>query len=220
MLFALPAMNLEEQREERRLTLPERCDKASEIVIGHDGASVVWCHLNDEADRLEDSIPGARQVSGSMDDDEKEELLLAFQAGQLERLITKPKIGCFGLNWQHCSNVVTFASHSWEQYYQAVRRCLRFGQKKPVRVSVITSEGEARVMASLQRKSKAANLMFDSLCKHMADAMHIERVTNFNHEEIVPQWLQSSNFTLSTNAEQNGLHRSKNRIARVVDGSF
>ena len=98
MLFSLPAGTLQEQRQERRITLEDRCESAAGIVEKHDGASVVWCHLNDEADMLEKAIPECRQVSGSQSEEEKEELLLAFQGGQLKRLVTKPKIGCFGLN--------------------------------------------------------------------------------------------------------------------------
>lgn len=188
MLFAAPAFNLQEQRQERRSTIAERCDKATEIIWKHKGQSVAWCHLNDEGDYLETSIKGSKQVSGSMSDEEKEETLLAFQSGQLQDIIIKPKIGCFGLNWQNCHNIVTFASHSWEAYYQSIRRCWRFGQKHPVKASIIVSEGESRVLASMKRKSSAANRMFESLCKHMNNAMHIERQNNFTKREGLPTW--------------------------------
>ena len=174
------------------MTLHERCSAAAELVGGHKGASVVWCHLNDEGDMLEREITDCRQVSGAQSEDEKEELLLAFQSGQLKRLVTKPKIGCFGLNWQHCRNVVTFASHSWEQYYQAVRRCWRFGQKKPVDVHVIATEGEVGVLANLRRKANAAEGMFESLVKHMADAMAVDHRRVFPHNEEVPGWLSAN----------------------------
>jgi hypothetical protein len=191
-LFAMPAVDLREQREERRLTLTGRCQAAADLVTSHSEPAVIWCHLNDEADTLEKMIPGALQVSGSMSEDAKEERLLAFQRGQIRVLITKPKIGCFGLNWQHCSNVVTFASHSWEQYYQSVRRCWRFGQTKPVNVHIVASEGEVGILANLRRKADAAEKMFESLVRHMGDAMEIDHRRKFPHKEEVPQWLSQS----------------------------
>lgn len=189
MLFAAPAMDMREQREERRVSIRERCEVAAEHVQAHNGPSVVWCHLNDEADELERMIGDGVQVSGSMSDEEKEEKLAAFTSGQIKRLITKPKIGCFGLNWQHCCNVVTFPSHSWEQYYQAVRRCWRFGQKKPVTVTIIATAGERGISANLRRKADQANRMFASLVSHMADAESIERSVKMELEENLPAWM-------------------------------
>ena len=179
MLFSLPADTLQEQREERRITLEDRCEAAVGLVASHPGSSVVWCHLNDEADLLERIIPDCRQVSGSQSEDEKEELLLAFQAGQLKRLVTKPKIGCFGLNWQHCNHVVTFASHSYEQYYQSVRRCWRFGQKRPVEVHVFSSEAEGGVVANLDLVDEgAAGIARDDVLEVHADEPRVERVAD------------------------------------------
>ncbi len=189
MLFVAPAQDLQEQREERRMTLRERCEKAAELAMAHDGSTVLWCHLNPEGDMLAKMIPGAQQVSGSMPDEQKEERLLAFQSGELKVLVTKPKIGCFGLNWQHCHNVVTFPSHSWEQYYQAVRRCWRFGQPKPVRVNIVTTEGELGVLKNLQRKATQANMMFDSLSRYANAALHIDRGTDAHKQEAIPSWL-------------------------------
>ena len=189
MLFSMPAESLRDQREERRITLQDRCEEAARIVDRHASSSVVWCHLNDEADLLERIIPDCRQVSGSQSEEEKEEILLAFQRGELKRLVTKPKIGCFGLNWQHCQSVVTFASHSWEQYYQAVRRCWRFGQTQPVTVHVIATEGEIGVLANLRRKSVAADQMFESLVQHMGAAQAVDTKRVFSQTEETPKWL-------------------------------
>jgi len=190
LLFALPALDLREQRQERRITIEERCEQAAQYARNN-GATVFWCHLNDEADLLEDIIPEAQQVSGSMPEEKKEERLLAFQSGELKTLITKPKIGCFGLNWQHCHNVVTFPSHSWEQYYQSVRRCWRFGQKKPVDIHIISTEGEQRVLKNLKRKAKQANLMFDKLCKYANEVLKIEKEKEADIPERIPVWLSS-----------------------------
>jgi hypothetical protein len=189
MLFAVPAKTMDEQREERRITLNERCAKAAAMAMEHDGATVLWCHLNPEGDLLEKTIDGAKQVCGSMDDDEKEERLLAFQSGQIQRLVTKPKIGCFGLNWQHCHNVITYPSHSWEQYYQLVRRCYRFGQLHPVTVTTITTEGEVGVMKNLQRKAEQASRMFEALVAHANNALAIDAGCKFDRELKVPAWL-------------------------------
>ena len=104
-------------------------------------------------------------------------------------LITKPKIGAFGLNWQHCSHMTFFPSHSYEQYYQAVRRSWRFGQKNPVTIDIITTEGGRNALENLQRKADAADKMFDRLVVHMNDALHIERSTTAANPIEVPSWL-------------------------------
>lgn len=191
MLFSTPAFSLPEQREERRNSLPERCDKARELVESHDGPSVVWCELNAEGDRLASIIPNSVQIKGSMPDEQREELLIGFSTGKVQRLVTKPKIGAWGLNWQHCCNVVSLPSHSFEQYYQSVRRCYRFGQKNPVTVSLIVNEGEAGVLENLRRKAKQCQSMFASIVAHMQDSMHLVNSDFFPEPEELPNWLFS-----------------------------
>jgi hypothetical protein len=188
-LFEVPAADMREERAERRRTIQERCEKAAELVNGTGKPAVVWCHLNDEGDLLARSIPDGRQVKGSDAIEQKEETYEAFAAGQLRVLIIKPVIGAWGLNWQHCSHVVTFASHSYEQYYQAVRRCWRFGQVNPVTVDFIVTEGEQRAAENLERKSKAADRMFSNLVAHMNNALGIRRSEKFTEKELVPTWL-------------------------------
>jgi len=187
-LFDLPAVGLAEQREERRRTIVERCEMVAELTYKSDQA-LVWCHLNPEGDLLAELIPDAVQVSGSNSDDEKEEALKAFADGDLRVLITKPKIGAWGLNLQRCAHVTFFPSHSYEQYYQGVRRCWRFGQTRPVRVEVVASEGERGIMKNLRRKASQADRMFSSLVSHMNDALRIERVNPFTKTTEVPTWL-------------------------------
>lgn len=189
MLFALPATNMREEREERRRTIAERVEMAAELVADTRQPAIVWCHLNAEGDRLESAIRDARQISGSDSDEAKEEAYEAFSSGQLRVLITKPKIGAWGLNWQHCAHVVTFASHSYEQYYQAVRRCWRFGQTRPVVVDLVATEGERGVKENLRRKSDAADRMFSELVAHMNDAMRLERGAQYEKRIEVPSWL-------------------------------
>lgn len=189
MLFNLPAANMREEREERRRTIAERCEMAADLVNGSTQPAVVWCHLNAEGDRLASLIKDGRQVAGADSDESKEEAYEAFSSGELRVLVTKPKIGAWGLNWQHCSHVVSFASHSYEQYYQAVRRCWRFGQARQVIVDLVATEGERGVKDNLRRKSENADRMFSNLVAHMNNAMHIERGQRFDQNAEVPEWL-------------------------------
>lgn len=186
MLFAMPAKTLQEQRQDRRNTIRERCEAAAKLCDGK--TSVIWCHLNDEGKALASMVDGC-EVSGAMSTEEKEDRLLSFQRGEINTLVTKPKIGCFGLNWQHCNNIVSFTSHSFEQYYQAVRRCWRFGQTKPVTVTTVTTEGDEGILANLRRKAAQADRMFSSLVDHMNDVLNIEDSWQFEHKERVPSWL-------------------------------
>lgn len=187
-LFATKATTLDEQREERRMTVRSRCEKAAELIEGADCA-VSWCQLNAEADLLEEIIPGAQQVSGSDPDERKEEILEAFRTGQLKRLVTKPKIAAFGLNWQHCARMTFFPDHSFEQYYQATRRLWRFGQKRPVQVDNVISESNAGVSQNLRRKAVACEEMFASLVAQMNNAMAIDRYRPHTNDMKVPTWL-------------------------------
>jgi hypothetical protein len=152
----------------------------------------MWCHLNDEANLLEQLLPNGVQVSGSMTDEMKEERLVAFQDGQIQHLITKPKIGCFGLNWQHCHNVATFPSHSWEQYYQSVRRCWRFGQSHEVSVHIVVSDSEVGVLRNLQDKADKADRMFASLNQHMNHPAMMDRHDFMDNDIKVPEWMANS----------------------------
>jgi hypothetical protein len=189
MLFALPAVGLKEQRDERKRTIPERCAYAASLVNAHTEAATVWCHLNEESALLARLIPDAVEVSGDDSDDEKERKLLAFQRGDVRVLVTKPKIGAWGLNFQHCAHMVTFPSHSFEQYYQSVRRQWRFGQTRPVVVDVVSSEGEREVLKNLQRKQVNATEMFTRLVGEMTAAMSIHRPARPTTTIEVPSWL-------------------------------
>ena len=105
-----------------------------------------------------------------MHPDEKEEKLLAFASGEIKRLVTKPKIAGFGLNWQHCNNMIfTGLSDSWESFYQAVRRCWRFGQTSEVNVHVVTADTEGAVLENIRRKQSQHDQMSDELANIMRD---------------------------------------------------
>lgn len=188
-LFSVPAFGLSEEREERRRTIKERCEMVASLVDKSDSA-VAWCHLNDEGDLLAKVIHGATQVSGRDSDEEKEEKFTAFAAGQIRVLVTKPVIGAWGLNWQHCAHMTAFSGHSFEQYYQSIRRFWRFGQTRSVTVDHVLSDGEGRVLANLRRKAAQSETMFSELTKHMQDELHIARsVIAYEKTMEVPSWL-------------------------------
>lgn len=189
MLFSLPAVGLREQRAEHRRSVQERCARIVALVANTNRPALVWCHLNVEGDLLATLIPDAVQVSGDDSDEVKEERFLAFAAGSIRVLVTKPKIGAWGLNFQHCAHVTFFPSHSFEQYYQGVRRCWRFGQPCPVTVDVVTTEGEASVLANLQRKAAAADRMFSALVEQMQHAVEVDHRSVFSKAAEVPPWL-------------------------------
>ncbi len=186
--YAPPARGLKEVRDERRATIKNRCEKASEIINNTKNHAVVWCNLNDEGDLLEKLIPDAIQVSGRDNDDKKESKLLSFTRGNERVLITKPKIGAWGLNWQHCNEVTFFPAYSYEQYYQAIRRCWRFGQKKPVQVHLIYTQGDKNSIKNLRRKQKQADEMFTNLVKEMNNSLSVQNITKFNKKVEIPKW--------------------------------
>jgi hypothetical protein len=188
-LFDVPAVGLQEQREERRRTLTERCEKAAELVSDTGEAAVMWCHLNDEGDLLSKLVPDAVQIAGKDTDEKKEEVFTAFQNGEIRVLVTKPTIAGFGLNWQHCAHQTFFPSHSFEQWYQGIRRSWRFGQDKPVKIDVVSSEGEAGVLRNMKRKSDAVDKMFARLVSLMNNELKIQKSNLYTKQEEVPEWL-------------------------------
>ena len=188
-LFDVPAIGLREEREETRRTLVERCEAAAATLDDAERA-VSWCHLNDESAMLARLIDGAVEVSGADSPEVKEDKLTAFSRGEIRVLVTKPSIGAWGLNWQHAHRMTYFPSHSYERWYQAVRRMWRFGQRHEVAVDVITTPGGSNVLANLQRKAEQADTMFTALVQHMNDARDVDRAT-YEGEIEVPAWLVS-----------------------------
>lgn len=188
MLFNVPAFGMHEERQERKRTIQDRCDFVRQLV-DHDRQAVVWCHTNPEGDLLAKMIRDAEQIAGATSDDRKVELFDDFATGKLRVLVIKPKIGAWGLNWQNCNHVVTFASHSYEQYYQSVRRCWRFGQKRPVTLDVVATEGELRVLGNMRRKAQKADEMFRLLVKEMNRSQRVERTNEYVHCQESPKWL-------------------------------
>ena len=187
-LFTTEATDLETQRKARRQTLDARCAKVAALASSSPEPWLVWCELNDEGDTLERLIPGAVQVSGSDDDEEKADKMLGFADGRYRVLITKPKIAGFGMNWQHCRNMAFVGlTHSYEQFYQATRRCWRFGQTQEVAAHVVVTDIEGAVARNIQRKDTEAKTMQDAMIQHTAainsdDIRATARETNAHNE--------------------------------------
>ena len=162
MMFGQIAKTMTEVRQEQKMTIENRCNKAVELTQGHE-ASVYWCNFNDEGDLLQNLDPDAYQIKGSMNIDKKEEMLLAFSKGEIKKLITKPKITAFGLNWQHCNHTVYFPDWSYEKWYQAIRRFWRFGQKREVIAERVLSDGQKRVIDAITYKTDKADKLYTKL---------------------------------------------------------
>lgn len=162
LMFNQVAQNFSEIKAEVRATIHERCEMAYNKARQHD-CSVYWVNLNDEADLISKLDSDAHEVKGNMNIDKKEEILLSFSSGEIKKLITKTSITAFGLNWQHCNHTTYFPTYSYEQYYQAIRRFWRFGQKRDVFVDLILSDGQTKIMESLMVKKEKAVQMFENL---------------------------------------------------------
>jgi len=188
-LFDIPAIGLSEQRADLSRTVEERCEMAAELINSHNNPAVAWCNLNSEGKSLARMIPDGIEICGNDSDEKKEEVFIAFARGNVRVIITKPTIAGFGLNWQHCAHQTFFPSHSYEQFYQCVRRSWRFGQSNPVTVDVITTRGQEDVLNNLNRKADQANRMFTNLVQLMWQELRIEHKSEFTKKEEIPTWL-------------------------------
>ena len=164
VLFALEARSMQERRAARKASAGERVDSCARIVNASNEQWLIWCDLNAEGDALESAIDGAVQVAGADTAEHKERAMLDFADGKIRVLVTKPSIAGFGMNWQRCAHMAFVGlSDSWEQYYQAVRRCWRFGQERPVEVHIFTSTLEGAVLANIERKERDASRMAEAM---------------------------------------------------------
>lgn len=189
-LFATEAVTLNDQRQERKETIISRCEKVAEIANKKD-CFLCWTSFNDESAMLTKLIDGAVEIKGSDKDEYKEEMMLGFSSGNIKCLVTKPKIAGFGMNWQHCSDMSFFPSHSYEQFYQAVRRCWRFGQKEEVNCHVITTERESRIVDSLRRKEDQSDVLYNGIISGMNKYQNNLRdnIYNNNTKMEIPKWM-------------------------------
>lgn len=168
-LFVSHAQTLNERRQARKESLKERCRMAADINNANKGSFLNWCDLNEESSTLKRMIHGAVEVKGSDKNEHKEKSLMGFASGDITKLVTKPSIAQFGLNWQICHNMCFVGlSDSFEAYYQALRRCYRFGQKHPVNVHIIISEKEGSVLENIRRKETNAKIMLDKMVQHIS----------------------------------------------------
>ncbi len=199
-LFPKDTQTMSERRAARRSSLEDRVAAAAAIINASDEPWVVWCDLNDESMALAESIPDAVEVTGSDDIDNKEAALVDFAAGKSRVLVTKPSIAGFGLNWQHCSKMAFVGvTDSWESYFQAVRRCWRFGQRRPVEVHVFISEMEGAVVRNLERKAADAEKLGEQLSRETAAVVRAEvggqrafkNNTDHTVKTVLPEWLKS-----------------------------
>jgi hypothetical protein len=182
-LFATDLGGIGGRAKVRRDTLKARCERAAELVAAEPGEPwVIWCGLNSEAERLAQLIPGAVNVHGAMTPEEKAAHLLGFADGAVRVLVTKPSIASFGMNWQHCARMAFVGlSDSWEAYYQAIRRCYRYGQPRVVHAHIVLSELEGQVAANVTRKGRQADTLIAELVTHMRAARKENR-----HDEALP----------------------------------
>jgi hypothetical protein len=186
MMFNGIAKTMTEVKEEQRGTIEERCEKAAELA--HGKTSVYWCNFNDEGDLLDQLDKDAVQLKGGMTIEKKEDILLNFANGNIQRIITKPKITSFGLNWQHCNHTVYFPTWSYEQYYQSIRRFWRFGQKNDVTVDLVLSDGQKRVIDTLLYKTNKA-IEFNKLIQSNVNGLVDLSKKEFTKEIIKPTFI-------------------------------
>lgn len=175
MLFSLPASTLQERIQARRESVGDRAEKIAEIVATDKGQWLIWCNLNSEAETARRLIPGAVEVRGSDSIEHKRESMLGFSAGKIRVLITKPSIAGFGMNWQNCHNVAFLGlSDSYEEFYQAIRRCWRFGQKSAVTAHIVIAQNEGAVLKNIRRKERESGEMANEMVKFMKDIQQEE----------------------------------------------
>lgn len=172
LLFAMEAQTLMERRRARKESVADRVEACADVANGGSDPWLVWCELNAESEMLAKSIDGAVEVRGSMTVDQKERALMDFAHGRIRVLVSKPSICGFGLNFQHCNHMAFVGvTDSFESYYQAIRRCWRFGQTKPVHVHLFASQLEGAVLANLQRKERDARAMSEALARETCESV-------------------------------------------------
>jgi hypothetical protein len=186
-MFTPIAKSMTEVRFEQKQTEEKRCIEA--VKLAENKTSVYWCNTNNESSILKQLDKNAVEIIGSQSIEKKEEILLAFSKGEITRLITKAKMTSFGLNWQHCNHSVFFPTWSYEQYYQAVRRFWRFGQKNDVTIDLVISDGQQRVMDALEQKMQKAIELHENLTKNVN--RHFEhKAKQFDKQIIKPSFLK------------------------------
>lgn len=186
-LFVQPARTMSEVKAEQQATTRQRVEMA--VQLAHGKTSVYWCNFNDESALLKTLDDDAIEITGGMSVDQKEEILVSFARGEIKRLITKARMTSMGLNWQHCNHTVFFPTWSYEQYYQAIRRFWRFGQKREVTCEMVISEGQSRVLEALEQKTQKSVELYQSLVKN-ANQDFTHKAREFNQPIQLPEFLK------------------------------
>lgn len=184
-MFNKAAKGFNEVRHEVKQTITERCEKAVELAQGK--TSVYWCNRNEESALLKELDLEAVEIIGGQSMERKEDILVNFANGNIKRIITKAKMTGLGLNWQHCNHSVFFPTYSYEQYYQAIRRFWRFGQKKNVNIDMVISDGQVSVLEALNKKTQKAIELHKNLTKNV-NGSFVETIKEFNKEIIKPNF--------------------------------
>tara|TARA_R100001244_G_C5165335_1_gene131382 strand:- start:1080 stop:2441 length:1362 start_codon:yes stop_codon:yes gene_type:complete len=184
-MFTPIAKTMTEVRHEQKETEEKRCAKA--IELAHGKTSVYWCNTNNESEILKSLDNEAIEIIGSQSIERKEEILIAFADGEVKRIITKAKMTGQGLNWQHCNHSVFFPTWSYEQYYQAIRRFWRFGQKRDVTIDMVISDGQTRVLEALEQKTQKAIELYENLTRNVNQTF-TENKREFNQQIIKPKF--------------------------------
>jgi hypothetical protein len=185
-MFTPIAKSMTEVKHEQFQTVEKRCEKSVELAKNK--VSVYWCNLNSESKLIKELDNEAVEILGSMSIEKKEDILINFANGNIDRIITKAKMTGMGLNWQHCNHSVFFPTWSYEQYYQAIRRFWRFGQTKDVTIDMVISDGQTRVIEALQQKTQKAIELYENLTKNVNQSFE-HKTKEFNKQVTKPKFI-------------------------------
>lgn len=194
-LFPVDACTLQERRQASRESIDQRVEMAADLANAHGDPVVIWCNLNDESAALKKAISGAVEVKGSDTNDHKIRAMEGFSDGSIRALVTKPSICGFGMNWQHCNKMVFVGiNDSYEQFYQALRRCYRFGQEREVNAHVICAETESAVMQNIERKERESETLYAQIVEHMGQYTkeNAKRIAHIDRSITIPSWVKAS----------------------------
>jgi ERCC4-related helicase len=181
------AKSMTEVRKEQQQTINQRCELS--VQLASEKTSVYWCNFNEESELLKQLDNDAVEILGGMSIDKKEDILINFAKGDIKRIITKAKMTSMGLNWQHCNHSVFFPTWSYEQYYQAIRRFWRFGQKNDVTIDIVTSEGQERVLEALEQKTQKAMQLHQNLV-NAVNEVFTDSKKQFSNIATLPEFLR------------------------------
>ncbi len=196
-LFPVEASSLQERIAARRDSIDERVKACADVVNASKDQFVVWCNLNDESAKLTKAIRGAIEIRGGMTEAKEDEALSKFHSGEARVLVSKPSICGWGMNWQHCHKMAFVGlNDSWEQFYQALRRCWRFGQTREVDAYVVAADTEGPVVRNIERKNKQAEEMMAGMIEEMKIEMNRELHAKPTTMEVLMKTVNGNNWNM------------------------